>query len=235
MCSMPACQTCHALDAPTEMKQQQVGHMLPTTHSLLSCHLSTCFVTRALMRKLAPVELLLKATEVGDPQGAPSVLSGAVVRLLVDKVRGRAPVGVKGKAAVSTACSCSVLASYISWPVQECCPPLHPLAPLPLQAYKLRLVQGTFVKPETGRLMLVLHVRRASGGQAAGLALNAEHGRAQLGYGLSALACSPAEPHYPQCCPCGPSPTVCLRRTSPPPSLPTTSPTRAHSPLVTAN
>lgn len=39
------------------------------------------------MRKLAPVEMLLKQTAVGDDPStaAPSVLAGAVVRLLVDK------------------------------------------------------------------------------------------------------------------------------------------------------
>lgn len=39
------------------------------------------------MRKLAPVELLLKQTAVGDGPGAValSILEGAVVRLLVDK------------------------------------------------------------------------------------------------------------------------------------------------------
>ena len=49
---------------------------------------STVFVTRALMRRLAPVELLLKQTAVGGQEGAPSVLEGAVVRVLIDKVRG---------------------------------------------------------------------------------------------------------------------------------------------------
>ena len=38
------------------------------------------------MRQLAPAEVLLKAMAVGDPAGAPSVLTGAVVRVLIDKV-----------------------------------------------------------------------------------------------------------------------------------------------------
>lgn len=37
------------------------------------------------MRRLAHVEVLLKATVVGDPGAAPSVLVGAVVRVLIDK------------------------------------------------------------------------------------------------------------------------------------------------------
>jgi hypothetical protein len=37
------------------------------------------------MRQLAPVEVVLKATLVGDPAAAPSVLAGAVVRVLIDK------------------------------------------------------------------------------------------------------------------------------------------------------
>lgn len=47
---------------------------------------STLFVTRTLMRRLAPVEVLLKQTAVGGPDAAPSVLEGAVVRVLIDKV-----------------------------------------------------------------------------------------------------------------------------------------------------
>lgn len=38
------------------------------------------------MRRLAPVEVLLKHTAVGDAAAAPSVLAGAVVRVLIDKV-----------------------------------------------------------------------------------------------------------------------------------------------------
>lgn len=47
------------------------------------------------MRKLAPVELLLKQTAVGDGPGpaAQSVLVGAVVRLLVDKAYKLRQVG----------------------------------------------------------------------------------------------------------------------------------------------
>lgn len=45
------------------------------------------FVTRASMRRLAPVEVLLKQTAVGDAEGAPSVLAGSLVRVLIDKVR----------------------------------------------------------------------------------------------------------------------------------------------------
>lgn len=42
------------------------------------------------MRRLAPVELLLKQTAVGGQEAAPSVLEGAVVRVLIDKVgRGK--------------------------------------------------------------------------------------------------------------------------------------------------
>lgn len=51
---------------------------------------SACFVTRALMRQLIPVELVLKATAVGDPEATPSVLAGAVVRVLIDKARAAA-------------------------------------------------------------------------------------------------------------------------------------------------
>lgn len=53
---------------------------------------STVFVTRTRMRRLAPVELLLKQTAVGGQEGAPSVLEGAVVRVLIDKVRWRGSV-----------------------------------------------------------------------------------------------------------------------------------------------
>ncbi|PRW58932.1 CUGBP Elav-like family member 5 [Chlorella sorokiniana] len=72
-------------------------------------NLNTLFVIRTLMRRLAPVELLLKQTAVGGQEAAPSVLEGAVVRVLIDK------------------------------------------------AYKLRQVQSTYIKPESQRLMLVLH------------------------------------------------------------------------------
>ncbi|KAI3438982.1 hypothetical protein D9Q98_001396 [Chlorella vulgaris] len=74
-----------------------------------AANLNACFITRALMRQLAPVEVVLKATLVGDPAAGPSVLAGAVVRVLIDKT------------------------------------------------YKLRQIQSSFIKPESSRLMLVLH------------------------------------------------------------------------------
>ena len=62
----------------------ELGMSVPFSALLSPSLCSMCFVTRTVMRKLAPVEVLLKTTAVGDPAAAPSVLSGAVVRVLID-------------------------------------------------------------------------------------------------------------------------------------------------------
>ena len=64
------------------------------------------------MRQLAPAEVLLKATAVGDPAAAPSVLTGAVVRVLIDKVGGLdGRVGLSGFALRRAAVAAMLAAS----------------------------------------------------------------------------------------------------------------------------
>lgn len=141
------------------------------------------------MRRLAQVEVLLKQTAVGGPDAAPSVLEGAVVRVLIDKVGGG--IGLSGglpswsvgfdnrKARIKHAAASSHIsassAQQAIWRLGHLAPTLHvlmmpPPAPCP-QAYKLRQVSATYIKPETQRLMLVLHVssRGSVGGCAARL------------------------------------------------------------------
>lgn len=148
-----------------------LSQQLPTP-ALPCC--STVFVTRSLMRRLAPVELLLKQTAVGGHEAAPSVLEGAVVRVLIDKVRGtvearrwcrKEPVcrrcALQGIGA--GACMHNARPRNFDSPAQLGAEMVrHSSAASPPQAYKLRQVQSTYIKPESQRLMLVLHVSQAA-------------------------------------------------------------------------
>ena len=84
--------------------------------------------------------------------------------------------------------------------------PLLPRAPppRPAQAYKLRQVQSTHIKPESGRLMLVLHVRRGGAGRG---------GAAPCWARAMPASCTRAPHHLPQPLKGPPSPLT----TTPPP------------------
>lgn len=94
------------------------------------------FVTRASMRRLAPVELLLKQTAVGDAGAAPSVLAGAVVRVLIDKVGWAGGVGVarwdgRWRSGCWHVCWCSALEGLLGQHPQRSAPSPTPMPPMP--------------------------------------------------------------------------------------------------------